>query len=571
MRSSPVSRYLLSASIAVACLLAGVHAAPAHASPVCVDPEGAIGGTGAMARAGSIGGTGSAQGAVGGTGRTAGAIGGTGAPQGTTGGTGVAQGAIGGTGQVAGAVGGIGAAQGAVGGTGQVAAGAVGGTGAPEGAIGGTGAKANGGIGGTGTPMVKGIGGTGIVGTITGFSSVCVNGLEVHLDEATSVDRNGKGYSAKRLAVGHVVAINAEGSPRGLRARSITVMHAVAGPVTAMDRAKGVIRVMNQPVRIGGATRIAGAGGMLQTDALRPGTLVSVSGQRNSRGEIMATRIEKDENLSDHTLIGRLRGKASDESADVSGTVVDALGGRYAGEAVLVHGRWTGSRLRANSIEMDPAVVAVRQAERAVVEGYVQRRGQNFVEVSGQSIALSPGVQYQKDGDGLTLDKRVVVSGRVDSEGRIGADRIEVQRNSGLDLSSGESRSGDSGSKDDDRSSGSNRSEDDPRSDETGDGSSSDNRGGSSSAADEVEHENNSGSSEKVERVDQVEKIEKADKVEKVERVDRADKVDRVEKVERVDRVDKVDRVEKVERVDRVETPASQRVERPDTSGRGRK
>ena len=78
-----------------------------------------------------------------------------------------------------------------IGGTGMllnssnVESGGIGGTGITQKGIGGTG-KAQGGIGGTGvinTPpeAQSGIGGTGIVGVITGFGSICVNYLILHI------------------------------------------------------------------------------------------------------------------------------------------------------------------------------------------------------------------------------------------------------------------------------------------------------------------------------------------------------------------------------------------------------
>jgi hypothetical protein len=82
---------------------------------------------------------------------------------------------------------------GGVGGTGAIVEGGVGGTGntvsPTKGGVGGTGKSerpANGGVGGTGL-QAGGVGGTGIVGTITGFGSVCVNGLEVEYDHSTPV------------------------------------------------------------------------------------------------------------------------------------------------------------------------------------------------------------------------------------------------------------------------------------------------------------------------------------------------------------------------------------------------
>ena len=78
--------------------------------------------------------------------------------------------------------------------------------------IGGTGAASKGpqwsdrGIGGTGGASQptrsadRGIGGTGIIGIITGFASVCLDGVEVHLDAVTPVYVNGNPETAQRSA-----------------------------------------------------------------------------------------------------------------------------------------------------------------------------------------------------------------------------------------------------------------------------------------------------------------------------------------------------------------------------------
>ncbi len=83
---------------------------------------------------------------------------------------------------------------GGIGGTGiQERSSGIGGTGSAfkNGGIGGTGsAIEKGGIGGSGDKVKDGIGGTGILGVITGFGSICVNRLEVHYSKETPV-KNG--------------------------------------------------------------------------------------------------------------------------------------------------------------------------------------------------------------------------------------------------------------------------------------------------------------------------------------------------------------------------------------------
>src|SRR3984957_18086835 len=81
------------------------------------------------------------------------------------------------------------------------------------------------GIGGTGAPAPgplisdRGIGGTGIVGVITGFGSVFVDGLEVAYAPGTPMTVDGEAGTPDALHVGQVAAIVAS-DDQGLHAVS---------------------------------------------------------------------------------------------------------------------------------------------------------------------------------------------------------------------------------------------------------------------------------------------------------------------------------------------------------------
>ncbi len=83
----------------------------------------------------------------------------------------------------------------------------IGGTGSPPSAI------TERGIGSTGGPS-----GTGIIGVITGFGSVFVDGFEVRYTPATPVTIDGSPASPAELRTGQVVAIDAAGPAMGLHA-----------------------------------------------------------------------------------------------------------------------------------------------------------------------------------------------------------------------------------------------------------------------------------------------------------------------------------------------------------------
>ena len=69
------------------------------------------------------------------------------------------------------------------------------------------------GLGGTGisaktlasNPRGDGLGGTGIVGTISGFGSIIVNGLELQFDRNTAVGSDGRPAALDELRVGQVI------------------------------------------------------------------------------------------------------------------------------------------------------------------------------------------------------------------------------------------------------------------------------------------------------------------------------------------------------------------------------
>lgn len=287
------------------------------------------------------------------------------------------------------------------------------------GGVGGTGAVAKGGVGGTGAPTT-----IGVVGVITEFASVCVNGLEIHYDDGTPVTINGQPGSAKQLALGQVVAVEAQASAGRLAARSIAVLRVLEGPVTRVDAAADTLFVMEQAVRVTDETRVAAPKPRLA--ALQPGMTVHVSGYRNARGDIVASRIDVGRPDDGHSAIGRM--SQSDERTGEIGSLSVSLGdARLPGEGdVVVRGRWDGKRLRATAVVEDPAMRLLGRVDRAVVESLVReaRRGDSL-RVGELQVRIGRGTRI--DGD-PQVDQRVRVTGIPDRRSGIAAERIEVPR-----------------------------------------------------------------------------------------------------------------------------------------------
>lgn len=306
------------------------------------------------------------------------------------------------------------AEEGGIGGTGVVAEGGMGGTGAIDGGIGGTGMLAEGGIGGT-----------GIVGAISGFGSICVNGLEVFFEETTPVSINGLASDARSLALGQVVAVYAEHAAQGLAARGISVLHALEGPVTAIDAGKGILEVMGRTVRLGSDTTFGGTEGLAGVER---GAAVQVSGYWNHQHEVVATRIGLAENRNVASALGRISIAGGRRTLD--GLPLTGAPDRE-GE-VLVRGTWNGAALVVAEMLPGPAPLLLGRAERMVVEGVVQRTSGEHLVIGGFEV-LAGGAQIA-GGTRVELaeGRKVRIIGRPEGPGLMRAERVELRRAAAL-------------------------------------------------------------------------------------------------------------------------------------------
>jgi hypothetical protein len=312
------------------------------------------------------------------------------------------------------------------------------------------------------------------------------------------------------------------------------------------------MRVMGQPVRLAGGAQVAAG--------LRPGDPVRVSGLRDARGEVVASRIDRAPGLKEASAIGPV-----DRSGYLHGL---KLGNNPSpAQEVLVRGQWSGRELDVTQSRPDPSLPFIGRVHHAVIEGLVQGRQDRHLVVGGFNVTLARdtvfvGVQPSE----LALDRRVRVIGVFSGARDVQATRIELSRersDSPASNQHGRLRTREQGTDDSSGSSNSSGSDSSGNSGNSGN-SGSDRSGGSESEGsviDDTRHGGNDsrGSGDRTESVDRsgkserVEKVERPDKVDKVEKVERPDKVEKVERPEKVEKVEKVERVEKIEKVEPVE------------------
>lgn len=280
------------------------------------------------------------------------------------------------------------------------------------------------GIGGTGAPLItgvprnagvprsaeisrsagasriadRGIGGTGIVGVITGFASICVNGLEVRYDESSSVDIDGTPGSIAALRAGQLVVIAGQGPRTAPFAQKIIVRHEVVGKIEAVDPTSGVVTIAGQSVLIDNDTRDA--------YRFRVGDWVAVSGLRRLDGMIVGNRLD---DAPTHDFLAR--GRVVRDGATVrvgaltlNGTAAENL---RSGEFVSVSGRyWLGqTEVRAVARDAslaDPGAGFGASVQHLTVQAFVHV-AKGSVAFNGLEVEAGAGVHARPDRDGVAI------------------------------------------------------------------------------------------------------------------------------------------------------------------------
>jgi hypothetical protein len=266
------------------------------------------------------------------------------------------------------------------------------------------------GIGGTGYQPSgdgRGIGGTGIVGTISAFGSIWVNGVEVSYWEDQTVSLYDRPATAKQLRIGQVVAVEADVRADRLVARSIEVRHAVVGPIASIDARAGIMQVLGQRVRMP-------AGDPLNA-TLRPGDWVAVSGLRVPKGDVVASLLEQ----PPEGVGALVRGEV--ERVDAQGLVIG--GHRYPlpagfdpstiplGADLTVYGEPKGDGLTRTRLRVGWVLPFNGRVRNFLLEGFIGTGGRRV-----GALALPDSAYRPKPGERVVVQGRFGVDGTLDQQ-----------------------------------------------------------------------------------------------------------------------------------------------------------
>ena len=272
--------------------------------------------------------------------------------------------------------------------TGRAAGTGIGGTGslARQGAgIGGTGqfAATGSGIGGTGALVGQDGDRLGIIGRITGFGSIWVNGLEVELDRLALESASDIDPSAG-LAKGQVVEVVAERTSGRWQAESVRVRYEVGGPVGSLSADGKEMTILGQQVLIAADTVLPES-----WPTVKSGSVIRVSGFRLGGNTVLASRVDFARADAPALLIGRVGKTAA--KITVSGTPVQlpadapALRG---GDILRVRGAFDNNTLRADTVERDRATLFAATVDRFQIQAMAVRDASGVLRLGGMPFRL---------------------------------------------------------------------------------------------------------------------------------------------------------------------------------------
>jgi hypothetical protein len=274
-------------------------------------------------------------------------------------------------------------------------------------------------------------------GTINGFGSVIVNGIEYETDGA-DFDIDDSPGSQAELRVGQQVTIEWDSLDDGVTRRAQTVRYddTVEGPVQSIDTVTQIMVVLGQVVIVDAATSFDDEIFPRDLGGLEVGDLVEISGLLDANGNVRATRIDLSENPDDFEVKGVVTGLDTfAETFVVNGVTVDYSGlfGTPAlsdGDFVEVEGdSFDGTTLLATKVEIEDGGLAGDDGDDGEVEGYITAfsSATNFA-VAGVPVTTNAQTQYEDGvvGD-LALNVKVEVEGELNASGVLVARKVEFK------------------------------------------------------------------------------------------------------------------------------------------------
>lgn len=278
-------------------------------------------------------------------------------------------------------------------------------------------------------------------GSISGFGSVVVNG--VRYDESKAVIRNEEGATmqASDLKLGMVVEIVADPAQKNsdgvmtAQASQVHYRNELEGPVSAVSGQQ--LTILGQTVLVNNATVFEDG----REFSMQAGKVLEVYGQRNASGQILASRIEVENDAdSSYELRSAISALNTAEMSFRMGELtvsyknvqqpVDALANNDLVEVKLsrtpdASGQWLAIRLKKETpLALVQNIIASGTGVRADLEGFITHMDSparfvvNGVNIDASAARILPA--------GLAVGSLVEVEGSL-VQGVLHADEVELE------------------------------------------------------------------------------------------------------------------------------------------------
>lgn len=304
-------------------------------------------------------------------------------------------------------------------------------------------------------PVVTSPGKT-VVGPISGFGSIIVNGVRYDTSNTTFTIDGNAGTQAD-LKVGQVVVIKSETDGSGNAvASSVDYEEILEGPVSSVDVSARSFTILGQTILIDNSTSFDDDISPSSIDGLQLGDILEISGQFNSSNEIVATRVEKSDDQSANNS-NEVHGRVADLDTTAMTFSLGTLNVGYSsaaledfdnrnianGDLVEVEGSTflNDGTLVATKVEYEGDDEDEREGDEndeAEIRGLITtfESAQRFT-VAGVTVLTNNATTYE-DGaaENLGLDVRVEVEGRYNAAGELIANEIEFEARSEIEVSS---------------------------------------------------------------------------------------------------------------------------------------
>jgi hypothetical protein len=211
----------------------------------------------------------------------------------------------------------------------------------------------------------RGIGGTGVIGTIRGFGSIVVNNLHISYPRNVSVTIDGRRVSVAALKIGHVVQVIAHERAGRFETAHIEVKSEVIGPVDFVSYPAMTV--------LGQSVLFEDPSGKID---LAKGDVVAVSGLRRLDGTIVASHIERRKGSS-LRVAGPVVNSA-DGTLRIGQLVVKDLAPALVGSRAIVTGRLVGDVFHASTALKDTLLLRDSSLRRLLIEAYVSNSSGNM-------------------------------------------------------------------------------------------------------------------------------------------------------------------------------------------------